>query len=235
MFVNVTDYFDLTPRDPCPRGHKSNLACTTNLVARYIEWFTGACFDPRMDEPWWHANRFNSSDIYGGAGLSMPQIIQTEKFNAFCEVFDKDADDASHCATPCMAHQTCILQQIPLEADIWDPSAERYIELAITLWGLLFDSRPDRIGKIGINKLVTRKRPRLLPVIDSVSMARMRLHNGGRKPQEHWRYFHDEVNPLQGVLASSIDDVRSAARVPAWTSDIRVIDIAIWMEHKNPC
>lgn len=235
MFINISDYFDSTPRGPCPRNHISNCTCSTSLIARYIKWFTGACFDPRIDEPWWHANRFNSSDMYAVAALGMSHMIHPKKMNAFCEIFEQDADAASDCATPCMGHLTCLLQQIPVEADIWDPSASRYIDLGVKLRELLRCSRPYRVGDIGINKLVSRKRPRLLPVVDSVSMERMRCHNGGHKPKKYWQCFHDELNPLSTALSSAIGDVRKAAEVPAWTSDIRVIDIAIWMKQMYPC
>jgi len=237
MFSTIAEYFDNTRRAACVRGHTTNLECTKSLVERYIGWFTGACFDPRMDEPWWQGDRFNSSDLYGVAALSMAHMIATQKLDAFCEVFDRDdaAASASSCSSACVSHQTCILMQIPTTATVWDPSAAHYIELANKLWMMLYKTRPKGVGETGVNKLVTHKRPHLLPVVDDVSRERMRLSNGKHKPKDHWKYFHGELNPMPAGLRDAIGEVRTAAGVPEWTADIRIIDIAIWMEHKHHC
>lgn len=213
------------------------MECTVDLIRRYVGGFAGACFDPRMDEPWWCDDRFNSSDVYKVAALSMPNMITAERLEAFCEIFDRDAADAdaSMCDSACTAHQTCILKKIPARADIWNPSAAFYIDMANTLWKMLYEGRPKGIGETGINKLVTHKRPYLLPVVDVVSKERMRLGNGRVQPRDHWQFFHDEVNPMPLGLLDAIHEVRARAAVPKWTSDIRVIDIAIWMEHKHSC
>jgi len=237
MFANAADYFSVSIGGGCPRGHANALACTTDQVRRYVLGWTGACFDPQMNVPWWNDNHINASDLYGVAALSMPRFIQSNTLRAACNVFNVNAAAAAKakCAPTCTAHATCILSQIPARADIWDQNALVYINLAGVLWSWLAQHRPTGIGPVGISKLISRKRPHLAPVLDRTSMARMRQHNGGRRPPSYYLCFHSEVSALGATLATQIAGVRAAAGVPPWVSDIRVIDIGIWFEHNVGC
>lgn len=238
MFANVDDYFDATIGGGCARGHTSVLACTTDQVKRYMSGrWTGACFDPRMDEPWWCDNRINASDLYGVAALSMPRFLGSTMLKAACNMLDLDDQAAfkAGCGPTCTAHVTCILRQVPPRADIWDPGALHYLDLADTLWSWIEKRRPAGIGAVGTSKLISRKRPHLVPILDSISKARMRQRNGGRKPRSYYLYFHSEVSANGATLATQIAGVRAAAGVPPWMSDLRVIDIAIWFENIVGC
>jgi hypothetical protein len=190
-----------------------------------------------VNDPWWRDNHINASDLYGVAALSMPRFIRSDTLKAACEVFDVDAQAAAGagCSPTCTGHASCILSQIPPRADIWDRNALRYIDLASLLWSWIDNHRPVGIGPVGISKLISRKRPHLAPVLDRTSMARMRQHNGGRKPRSYFLCFHSEVSATAVTLATQIALVRAAAGVPEWVSDIRLIDIAIWFENNVGC
>jgi hypothetical protein len=190
-----------------------------------------------MDEPWWNDNHINASDLYGVAALSMPRLVQSSTLRAACNVFNTNAAAAAtaSCGPTCMAHVSCILSQIPPMANIWDPNATAYLNLASMLWSWLQLNRPAGMGRVATSKLISRKRPHVAPVLDATSMARMRLRNGGRRPSSYFLCFHAEVSALGSKLATPMAGVRAAAGVPAWVSDIRVIDIAIWFEHNVGC
>ena len=190
-----------------------------------------------MDEQWWRNDEINASDMYATAALSMPHMIRTNILTTFAAACDADTASAisKTCAPPCVTHISCILNQIPADANVRDSLAGHYINLANRLWKILFPIRPKGVGQTGLSKLVARKCPHLLPVIGTVSKSSMRLHNGGLPVSDYWKYFHVEMGPQMAALDSGIAHIRSNANVLEWTSDIRVIDILVWMEHKVGC
>ncbi len=237
MYKDLAEYFGTDVVAPCPRGHVTNLQCSTDLVSRYIHGFTGACFDPRMDEPWWNDNAFNASDMYGVAALSMPHMIRSNILEEYCEFFSQDDAASKNCNSPtdCTLHIGCLLSRIPRKAEIWSPDAEKYLVKADSVWNILFENRPDRVGDVGVNKLVSRKRPGLLPVVDDVTRKRGLLLTGGKKPKSHWSVLHSDLNPLSPDVVVGIQSVRKGANVPDWTFDLRVIDIIVWMHEMRGC
>lgn len=85
--------------------------------------------------------------------------------------------------------------------------------------------RLSGIGPVTASKLLARKRPRLVPIKDRVISARLGL----QKADEFWR-------PLRAALMRDgvVDDIR-AIRPPDHSdvSELRVLDIALWMLGSN--
>lgn len=99
---------------------------------------------------------------------------------------------------------------------------------ALALWNLVDSgSAPVRTSK-----LLARKRPHLLPILDSVVQSALMQRTTGRW-KHYFQLFSDES------LVKSLEDVRSSSSATNTTfpdiarlSLLRTLDIALWMEHR---
>ena len=90
------------------------------------------------------------------------------------------------------------------------------------------------MGATMVSKLLARKRPRLLPVIDGFIRKQL-THGDGRTDfyKSMWRVMSDRELDLPGHLGS----VRTAALNATGDqrigrlSDLRVFDIVVWRQH----
>ncbi|RYP83327.1 hypothetical protein EKO23_19345 [Nocardioides guangzhouensis] len=118
-----------------------------------------------------------------------------------------------------------LLRAIPTSVALGQPEAAALIgdrSQADVLWDLF--RAQDGLGWVGAGTLLARKRPRLIPVYDEV--ARCVLHH----PEDVWRSFHDALGGAPEVLRR-VRELRAAAPVPEHVSDLRVIDVTLWMWH----
>ncbi|BBE21866.1 hypothetical protein MN0502_07490 [Arthrobacter sp. MN05-02] len=122
-----------------------------------------------------------------------------------------------------------LLRQIPVDVDLWEADLERLNSPSgpeYELWNLL---RGHKYGKWGIgptraSKIMARKRPRLIPIYDSVVRPLMGLKNSGGQ----WTAWHAALTAdpaLPGRLAS----IREVAGAPDSIFMLRVMDIVLWM------
>jgi hypothetical protein len=124
-----------------------------------------------------------------------------------------------------------LLAAIPPDTKLADPHAEGLIAEdgpAQALWEAIRDIRPrpedDRIGPVAAGKLLTRKRPHLIPVYDS------RVKKVLSRPRTDRTWWHD----LRTQLINDQDLVRqlksvSASAEAGHMSLLRVFDVMCWM------
>ncbi|MGV0109949.1 DUF6308 family protein [Arthrobacter sp. CP30] len=124
---------------------------------------------------------------------------------------------------------TDLLRKIPVDVDLWDAELERLNSPSgpeYELWNLL---RGRKYGKWGIgptraSKIMARKRPRLIPIYDSVVRPLMGLENSGGQ----WTVWHAALTN-DTALPGRLERIREAAGAPATISVLRVMDIVLWM------
>lgn len=99
-----------------------------------------------------------------------------------------------------------------------------------TLWKIVLDGKG---GVVRTSKLLARKRPHLFPVLDSVLQDALGQGKSGRW-DHYFTLFSDEK-----LLKELAELQKDAAELEPAFSDIanlsllRVLDIALWMEHRN--
>ncbi|MHB1535579.1 MAG: DUF6308 family protein [Acidimicrobiales bacterium] len=118
---------------------------------------------------------------------------------------------------------TQLLGRVPAEVDLWDADdtvvgAGSPVEV---LWTAL--DRIDRIGWVTAQKLLSRKRPRLIPAFDHAVRAVVR-----RDPPERWWLELRDALQDRG-LRRRLTELRSQAGLDPAVSLLRVLDVAVWM------
>lgn len=116
-----------------------------------------------------------------------------------------------------------LLRRIPADVDLWDAEC-RILDTASEVWTLL-DKLPG-IGPVIAGKLLARKRPRLIPVVDSVTARALAAPKG-----EVW-------NAIRECLAddSRLRTVRLLRPVDISqhvVSDLRILDSLLWMRYSE--
>jgi hypothetical protein len=84
----------------------------------------------------------------------------------------------------------------------------------------LVDALPG-LGPTKTSKLLARKRPKLLSVLDDVIL------NALGRPHEVWEPLRQQ---LRSGLADDLKALRREVGVPESVSTIRVLDVALWMQ-----
>lgn len=124
---------------------------------------------------------------------------------------------------------TDLLRQIPTGISLWQPEATQLIttgEAADRAWHLL--TSQTGIGWVTAGKLLARKRPHLIPVFDEVVACALGAPSG------FWQTLHHALTRTVGASqtpAQLVHRLRCEASVPEVVSDLRVLDVVIWMGH----
>ena len=121
-----------------------------------------------------------------------------------------------------------LLTAIPTDVAIDSPEAAAVLAAdspARQAYDLL--EKPRGMGWVITSKLLARKRPQLLPVYDRV----VRCSFG--RPAGVWNWLLAMFAADGGVLAKQLQVAREAARVPAKVSALRVLDVIVWMRHRD--
>lgn len=128
---------------------------------------------------------------------------------------------------------TRLLLEIPADLDLVDLERENFNEVlgsgtsaASRLWGVFAnDSGPKwGIGATTASKLLARKRPRLIPVYDSVID---RVTGLGRTAQTQWLDWHSAL--LDTDLPEVLEEIRALSGIKEHISQLRVMDVVLWM------
>lgn len=116
-----------------------------------------------------------------------------------------------------------LLSQIPTALDLVkvDPELINEDWPGWRLWTLL--ESMYGIGWVIAGKLVARKRPRLLPVYDSI----VREQVGASK--DYWRALNHDLREEDNALHRRLLDIRVQAAIGNDISALRVFDIVTWM------
>lgn len=127
-----------------------------------------------------------------------------------------------------------LLAAIPADIDLPNADPERHLGAdspARRLWNLLRGRHDDDdgwgVGPSTASKLMSRKRPRLIPVYDSI-IRRVTALPG---PNNQWEYWHDSFR--DGVLAERLMEIRAKSGIMEPISDLRVLDIVLSMHGKR--
>ncbi|WP_298254693.1 DUF6308 family protein [uncultured Arthrobacter sp.] len=123
---------------------------------------------------------------------------------------------------------TGLLEQLPVDVDLWTTDIDEFEapgSPANELWDLI---RGKKYGKWGIgptraSKIMARKRPRLIPIYDSVVRPLMGLTNSAAQ----WTTWHAALKDTG--LPERLEAIRQAAEAPEHISTLRVMDIVLWM------
>jgi Family of unknown function (DUF6308) len=114
-----------------------------------------------------------------------------------------------------------LLHEIPLDLDIWEGGTDlRTGGPADRLWRLL-QREGDRIGPVTAGKLLSRKRPRLIPIVDSVVESILRVPS-----RRYWDIFH---NYLQSEDRRKHLVFLRPKHVEEAVSQLRILDVVLWM------
>jgi hypothetical protein len=109
------------------------------------------------------------------------------------------------------------LKAVPERLPLWKAD-EPELQLANDLWILVRDI--GGVGRTRTSKLLARKRPDLVPIVDSVVAKALQLH------VDTWRPL---AQALEGEhLRHAIDDLRPE-HVSQKISTLRLLDVLVWM------
>jgi Family of unknown function (DUF6308) len=154
------------------------------------------------------ADRFTSDDVVavslldvnipGSAALEM-LVHRAEQLNSILSEVPRDVD--LHSAS---------------DADIGTGSA------ADRLWTSLV-AIPE-IGWVSASKLMARKRPRLIPIYDSVLKAALLPGSGN-----YWIALRNELQDVE--LRNKLTSIRATAGVDPSIPIIRILDVCVWMRN----
>ncbi|MEU4779377.1 DUF6308 family protein [Micromonospora sp. NPDC023633] len=120
------------------------------------------------------------------------------------------------------------LGEIPTTVALGHPGALSLIgegQPADGAWRLLRNA--DGIGWVVAGKLLARKRPHLVPVYDEVVACAFRTS------KDFWRWLHDRLGEQDAILADRLADLRRQAGLPYTISLLRVLDVVVWMRHRD--
>lgn len=120
---------------------------------------------------------------------------------------------------------SALLRQIPADTDMAnaEPALLGPGSPADRAWHLLKGQKG--LGWVTTNKLLARKRPRLLPVYDHV----VRCVVG--HPRSFWLSLQEALAADGNALHEELLSLRDAAGVPATVSALRICDVVLWMSH----
>jgi len=107
-----------------------------------------------------------------------------------------------------------LLTRIPVGVPIWS-STERDLAWATSLWSLLTKHVPG-IGPTKAGKILARKRPELIPIIDGVLSKQLNC-----RPNTYWTAFRDVLQDQ--ALRNEIASLRPGAPV------LRIADTMMWI------
>lgn len=114
------------------------------------------------------------------------------------------------------------LRAIPTDIELVD-AEDNHLAAADQLW---YEVRSlQDVGRTTTSKLVARKRPRLVPVQDTVTMAAL---------GEPKRFTEPLREKLRAGLHEELVELRQQSAIPPKVTALRVLDVLLWMAFHNP-
>jgi hypothetical protein len=113
------------------------------------------------------------------------------------------------------------LNDIPDHIDLWD-ATEDDLAPAYELWNAVIEL--DGVGPTRASKLLARKRPRLIPIEDSVIRKALPLG------KDSWASLRSALRDEH--VRKYIEDIRPPG-IATTISTLRLLDAATWMRHSN--
>jgi Family of unknown function (DUF6308) len=243
MTRSLFSYIDANSSCPNHRQHPSAFDCARERVRIYFDHYAGALFDPDpVHQPWYDSNILKVSDVSCVGHLSMWSMVDASNVQV-SNLFQSDLANSQHCdtsTTTCVEHLHCILRRLPENADIFT-SPSTWVDECSSFYNRcrelrLPSTRPNRRswsnlwGDAAVSKLLARKRPGLVPVMDSVAAKR---YPDAQDIRARWAAFQVEVygdSSLEVALASLYS---LECHSTPWITKLRLLDIIVWM-HESP-
>ncbi|MFB7288113.1 DUF6308 family protein [Actinacidiphila glaucinigra] len=179
--------------------------------------FTGSRFERLAgggDEPS-VAGRFTADDVMAVATLGV-----TLPARAALRLVEPSAED----------RYGALLEQLPADVELAD--ADQHLIArggpAWQLWEHLRET--DGIGPVAAGKLLARKRPRLLPVYDSVIK---RVFSRPRNDLSFWSDVRSTLRAEERQLVRHLERVRVLAGIGDDITVLRVLDTMAWTHGKD--
>lgn len=122
-----------------------------------------------------------------------------------------------------------LLSVIPADLDLHDADAMPHISTGAPADKLWHGLRGAGCGPVTTGKLLARKRPRLLPVIDGVVIETLKHPRG----QSFWLTLHHELRAHDARLVTLLEAARNKAEVGDRVSIIRCFDVVAWLAGKR--
>lgn len=113
------------------------------------------------------------------------------------------------------------LAEIPTDVALWEADDD-LLDQAARLFSDL--QNIPSMGPVVAGKMLARKRPRLIPVIDKWVIAALQAPSGA-----YWRSIRDALQDEQ--LRLRVEACRATA--PASVSTLRLLDVIIWMQFSE--
>lgn len=129
-----------------------------------------------------------------------------------------------------------LLAQIPTDLDLHDVPADKVLTIigknspASALWYVLVGDAGAKwgIGSTVASKIMARKRPRLIPVWDTVIGHVI----GKRGPRDQWTNWHALLTNETG-LPDRLERIHKLSTVEEPLSHLRIMDVVLWMYGKD--
>lgn len=168
-------------------------------------------------------------DVFAGGGDAMGRrsVFGSEDLIAVTLL---DVEVPGPAALAILEHRApelnALLADVPFDVDLWDadPADVDNSSSAAELWRQLKDLRG--MGWVTVHKLVARKRPRLLPVYDSVVKAALQPDH-----DEFWLPLRQELQ--DSTLVDHLHNLAERAGISHQISPLRVLDVAVWMRNRR--
>ncbi|MBO1755282.1 DUF6308 family protein [Allobranchiibius sp. CTAmp26] len=104
-----------------------------------------------------------------------------------------------------------------------EPSIEEGVFPGWPLWRALMDL--PGMGPTTVSKILARKRPRLIPVYDSVIRTHV-FNNSGMQ----WVPLWNALRADDGAQQQQLVQLRASAGLPEYISPLRIFDVLAWMD-----
>ena len=114
-----------------------------------------------------------------------------------------------------------LLQAIDTEVSLGDPNDKVALQAAGEAWTTLSGEHYPGVGEVKAGKLLARKRPLLIPIVDSVVRTVVEA-----PPFGYWDVFREFMS--LSLTKSRLIELREVADTHG-VSDLRILDAAVWM------
>ena len=221
-----------------PNRHGTMYENCLRVIDEYMKGDSGRWFDNVSSND--RVRLTNSNEILiddvmavGYLGYWRPVGRSVQKYG-IAKLMDNNFD-AEQCKDPsCVEHLTCILTRMDQSNDLWG-AGEDWPKIAEQFGRLLRDLGFD-FQMTGISKLLARKRPKLVPIVDSY--IRDYLKNNYPIPElsadldsQTWSYVRSIYVENERVIKDGVEAIRVDRPKLKDLSIIRILDIVLWKFH----
>lgn len=132
---------------------------------------------------------------------------------------------------PDAPHMSRLLQEIPADVDLVDADDDLIDpdSAAQQLYRLLH--RFTGMGQVKVSKLLARKRPRLIPVMDQY--VQQVVGHDGKAGYSYWHTLREHLRRDNRALHEALCDLRTRAHLGDDISAIRVFDVLVWKARRS--